>query len=293
MNLSIIIPAYKDELLQKTIDSVFEGAEKEIEIIAVLDGYQPEIPLKKDKRLKIVHLNKNQGMRGAINAGLSKAKGKFAMKLDAHCKIGKGFDKIMSENCAENWLIVPRRYTLNVEKWERGSDKKVKDYHFLVYPKTHNRGLVPLEWREMTQKRFNDPKFVIDDTMAIQGSCWFVNREYFMKKVGFLDDRPETYSTFAGDQIEIGLKYWLNGGEMKIIKNTWYAHLFKNMNFYKGQPEEMMAHKKRMEKKKHYQWATRHWMNNREPNMRYKIDWLIERFWPVPTWPEDKSKWRI
>lgn len=40
--LSVIIPSWKDPLLQKTIDSLLENAGGEIEIIAVLDGYWPE-----------------------------------------------------------------------------------------------------------------------------------------------------------------------------------------------------------------------------------------------------------
>lgn len=69
--VSIIIPAYKDPFLQKTIDSLLENAEGEIEIIPVLDGYIPETEVKSDSRVKVISFKKNQGMRGAINAGLS------------------------------------------------------------------------------------------------------------------------------------------------------------------------------------------------------------------------------
>jgi hypothetical protein len=34
-------------------------------------------------------------------------------------------------------------------------------------------------------------------------------------------------------------------------------------------------------------WSAEHWMNNREPGMIHTLEWLIEKFWPVPTWPED------
>ena len=45
--LSVIIPSYKDPLLHKTIESLLENAEREIEIIAVLDDYRPDFPIKK------------------------------------------------------------------------------------------------------------------------------------------------------------------------------------------------------------------------------------------------------
>ena len=72
--VSIIIPAYNDPFLQKTIDSLLVNARGEIEIIAILDGYIPKVPIKKDPKLTIIKFKKNRGMRGAINAGIKKAK---------------------------------------------------------------------------------------------------------------------------------------------------------------------------------------------------------------------------
>lgn len=61
--VSVIIPSYKDQYLPKTIDSLLENARGEIEVIVVLDGYWTK--LKDDSRVRIVHLGKNRGMRGA------------------------------------------------------------------------------------------------------------------------------------------------------------------------------------------------------------------------------------
>jgi len=38
-----------------------------------------------------------------------------------------------------------------------------------------------------------------------------------------------------------------------------------------------------------YLWTANHWMRNRWPQAVHKLEWLIDRFWPVPTWPEN---WR-
>lgn len=111
--LSIIIPSYKDPLLHRTIDSLLENAEKEIEIIAVLDGYWTTV--KHDSRVKVVHLGKNRGMREAINAGVSIAKGDFLMRTDEHCMFGKGYDRILTESCQPNWIITARRYNARYE----------------------------------------------------------------------------------------------------------------------------------------------------------------------------------
>ena len=109
-NLSLILPAYREPYLNKTIDSILENAVTDIEIIVVLDAWEPEEPLLDDPRVRRVLHSKNKGMRGSINTGLELAKGKYVMKLDSHCAVGKGFDKILTEECKKNWLLIPRRY---------------------------------------------------------------------------------------------------------------------------------------------------------------------------------------
>lgn len=290
--LSIIIPAYKEPYLQKTIESLLENSHDEIEIIAVLDGYEPNTPLKSDSRVKVIRLEKNLGMRGAINAGLAAAQGDFIMKCDAHCVFGPGFDKIMTQNCSESWLMIPRRYSLDDVNWQRNEARPVRDYHFLSFPqptKDYGISLSNQDWIERTSER-SDPKYDIDDTMTFQGSCWLANKKYFMKQVGFLDNRSETYGPWADDIQEIGLKYWLGGGENKVIKKTWYAHLSKRSHHYKTglfsrqykiSPDAISGHT----------WSAKHWINNKEPGMIHPFSWLVEKFWPVPSWPEDRNLW--
>ena len=105
-----------------------------------------------------------------------------------------------------------------------------------------------------------------------------------MKRVGLLDDRVETYSTFAQEPQEIGLKYSLGGGEVKVNKKTWYAHLHKGRRYgrmYKQDVNTVSSHN----------WSADHWMGNKEPGMIHDIAWLVEKFWKVPTWPDDRSLW--
>ena len=113
-----------------------------------------------------------------------------------------------------------------------------------------------------------------------------------MSHVGPLDDSPDHYSTFSGEQLEIGLKYWLGGGEVKVNKNTWYAHLFKNLHYYtqKGRASDR-NYKHSLKTKAGWDWTAKHWLRNEEPNMVHKLEWLIDKFMPVPGWPEDKKLW--
>lgn len=260
-DISIIIPSYKEPYLNKTVDSLLDNATGPVQIISVED-------------------DGSLGMRGAINKGLRHARGKYIMKVDAHCTFDNGYDEVLKRDCKENWLMIPRRYSLNAERWDRTMPTKVKDYHYISYP--IDGAFYPIHWRKKNNKK-------IDDTMTFQGSCYFAHRKDFMKRVGYLDEK---YGSFGGEQIEVGLKYWLGGGKVKVNKNTWYAHLFKNKNYYSDKTEAW-AHKRNLRRNAKYKWMTKHWMNNEEPNMKYKFEWLVEKFWPVPGWPEDRNLWNM
>lgn len=290
MVLSIIIPAHKEPYLNKTIDSLLDNS-TDVEIIPVLDGWIPEEPIRVDRRVKTITLDECHGMRGAINAGISVATGKFLSKMDAHCAVAPGFDKVLTDDCAEDWLIIPRRYSLHEATWSRNESRPVRDYHYLFFPSLSNVGygytLLIQDWF-----RRGRGGILIDNLMTFQGSCWVANRKYFMKHIGLLDDRPETYGSFTQDQLEVGLKYWLGGGQVKVNKKTWYAHLQKCGHHYQAGTFSH-GYKKTKQVIKSNEWATKHWMNDEEPNMIHKFEWLIEKFWPVPTWPEDRNLWRI
>jgi len=281
MKLSVIIPSYRDPLLQKTIDSILENSEGDIEVIPVLDGYRQDI--KKNPRVNVIQYDNNKGTRGAINAGLEVAKGDFVAKIDSHCIVAQGFDKIMCDNCAEDWLLVPRRYSLDEINWKRDDKRPICDYHFLNFPVDSEYG-----YGMFAQPDFNKTHhyrhLMIDDTMSMQASCWLANKKYFMEHIGFLDNRKERYGCYGGEYIEIGLKYWLGGGVMKVNKKTWYAHLSKRQHHY---DKEIYTRSYKQITTVNRNWSTKHWINNEEPNMKYKFEWFIEKFWPIPTWEDN------
>lgn len=290
--LSIIIPSYKEPYLLNTINSILENAHGKIEIFVNVDDGAPVKLVRKDTRVSFNYPNHPLGMRGGINKGLSVVKGKYIMKCDAHCVFSPGFDKIITGSMEDDWLLVPRRYSLYADGWKRDLRFPPKDYHYLTYPtetRFYGKAMFPIEWKGRNKGR---EEKLVDDTMIIQGSCYIANRKYFMKQVGLLDDRLETYSPFGGEQMEVGLKYWLGGGEVKVNKNTWYAHLFKNSRYYKEVAEGgTRSYKINMKSKGSWQWSAKHWLNNEEPNMIHPFSWLVEKFWPVPSWPDDRSLW--
>lgn len=286
--LSIIIPTYHEPYLNQTIESLLKNAERDIEIIPVLDGWKPDIPLPQDSRVKILHLEQNNGARGATNKGIAASIGEFIMKIDAHSAIGPGFDKVLCESCAENWLMVPRKYTLDIDNWQPDYKRPMVDYTYLSFPieSSWGFGFYARDWIRKRWERSGDPKYDIDDIMTLQASCWVANRKYFMDHIYPLDDRSETYGSIAQDQQELALKYWLKDGEVKINKKTWHAHLGKRWYHY-SKRVFVRTHKKDAQYLKGNTWGTWHWLNNEEPGIIHPFSWYIEKFWPVPEWPDN------
>lgn len=231
MMLSVIIPSYKDPFVHKTIESILENSETELEIIVILDGYTPEKQITTDPRVRTIHLYKNRGMREAINAGVAMASGEYLMRTDEHCMFAKGFDRIILESIKDNEIMTPRRYFLDVEKWEVMSDIPPVDYEKLVID-PHHKKFSGQRW----SKRAKEWKYLqIDETMMIQGSCWFMKRSWWDEVVGEL--QTEGYGELYQDQLEMIFKTWKAGGKVMVNKNTWFAHKhrkFSRTHHYSG-----------------------------------------------------------
>ena len=226
--LSIIIPSYKDPLLNKTVESLLEKAKGDIEIICVLDGYWAA-PIG-DTRVKVIHLGKNRGMREAINAGVAISKGEYLMRTDEHCIFGEAYDLILINDLQDNWIMTPRRYYLDAEKWEV-MDMPPVDYSNLKIMKVEGgRKFHGYEDAKTAEARKD---VLIDETFAMQGSCWIMKRSWWDKVIGRLDS--EGYGPHYQDSIEMIFKTWKNGGKLMVNKKTWFAHKhrsFKRTHHY-------------------------------------------------------------
>ena len=112
-NLSVIIPCYNDKDIQRTVDDIRAKAKGDIEIIVVLDGIHQVV-----KNSIVLENEKQVGMRASINKGVKRSTGKWLMKCDAHCVFDKGFDEKVLSEIEKDWIVIPRRYKLDTDKWE-------------------------------------------------------------------------------------------------------------------------------------------------------------------------------
>lgn len=283
--LSVIIPARNELFLQQTIDDIFAKATGPTEVICILDGYWPDPPLKEYPNLITIHRSTPRGMRAGINAAAAVAKGKYLMKCDAHCLFAEGFDEVLKSSCDDDWLVIPSRYSLDAENWCIAENGKSRvDYHYLCYPfnkKDDVPGMHGVVWLERARERKDDPAYDIDDEMSFQGSAWFCHTRFFRDFIGGMNE--EGYGSFSQEPQEIGNKVWSGGGRIVTCKKTWYSHL------YKGKRYGRMYSISGSEIKRGHQYAVDYWLSNQWHKRIHDIEWLVEKFWPVPTYPDN---WR-
>ena len=281
-NTSIIVPSRNELFMKKTVDDLFAKAWDDFEVILVLDGYWPEpdqMPVNRPN-LTILHLPEKVGMRPAINAGAKLAKGDFFLKCDAHCMFDSGFNVKLESECDDDWVVVPRRHSLEPESWTINKDRPAIDYHYLTSPwaKPDEPGLHGNPWPERARERKD---VLVDDEMSSQGSSWFMSRKHWDRLGGL---SCEGYGDFVQEFQEIGLKTWLGGGQVKVNKNTWYAHLHKGKKYGRG----YFISKPKMDEG--IRWSLDYWAHNRWEQRVHDLSWLVQKFWPVPTWGEDWEK---
>lgn len=274
--VSILIPTRNERFLSQTIDDIFNKAKGEIEVVVYLDGYRPDPPLKERPGLVLL-FGPAVGMRGGINAAAAAATGEYLCKSDGHNMFGEGFDEILKKDMEDDSVVVPRRKSLDAEKWDiLDNGKSPVDYHFLSYPfaKPEEIGLHGTVWKDRARARLG---IMIDDEMSSQGSCWFMHKSYFDRFGGLPE---EGYESFVQEFQQIGNRTWLTGGRVVVNKNTWYAHLHKGKTYGRG----YSISQREMIRGAH--WSADYWLNNRMPGRKYDIEWLIDKFSPVPTWPK-------
>lgn len=109
MLLSIIIPVYNDEqYLSRCIESLIKKFKKDMEVILIDDGSSDDSPSICDKYadeynfINVIH-QKNQGVGAARNRGMSVAKGKWLMFVDADDFLDDNYGEYILEAICDDY----------------------------------------------------------------------------------------------------------------------------------------------------------------------------------------------
>jgi len=302
--LSVIIPARNEMFLQRTIEDILENIESDTEIIAICDGYWPDPPVYDHPRVIVVHHTESIGQRAATNEGARISQAKFIMKCDAHCAFGKGFDRILMEDCQYNWTMVPMMWNLHAFDWKCNScgnqtyqgvkpdlcECGGKEFEMVIIWKPRGNK-VTVSWRFDENMQFQywakhlkrpEARGELIETMSFIGACFLMERERFWD-LGGLDEKHGSWGQFG---TEIACKTWLSGGKLITSKKTWFGHMFRTGNFrgsgYNGGsfPYQISGNDQEAAK----QYSKDLWLNDRWDKAIYPLSWLVDKFKPVPGW---------
>ena len=132
--VSVLLPSRGEKYLTRTIQDVLVKATGEIEVLPILDGAPPVEPLPESPLIRSLYFKKGIGLRAAVNAGVEAATGEYILKLDGHCALALGFDETLQASCDGDWVVVPRRYSLDVDTWDIYKPRPSVDYEYLLFP---------------------------------------------------------------------------------------------------------------------------------------------------------------
>ena len=295
--------------LKQTIDNVLESIEADTEIIAICDGDWPDPPIEDHPRVTIVR-HESIGQRAATNEGARLSQAKYIMKADAHCAFGKGFDRILIEDCEPDWTMIPMMWNLHAFDWKCNAcgDRTYQGVlptlckkcgasegfeMVMVWEPRGNKVTVSWRfdedmhfqyWRKHKRRREVKEQGDLIETMSFIGACFLMERERFWD----LDGMDEAHGSWGQFGTELACKTWLSGGKLITSKKTWFAHMFRTGNFrgsgHNGGSFPYPLSGKAQEHAKVYSRDL--WLNDKWPKAIHPLSWLVDKFAPVPGWHE-------
>lgn len=297
--LSVLIPSRNEEWLARTVQDLLDHSTSDFEILIGLDGAPSVSPLPNDPRIAVVYYPKSIGQRAMTNKLCKLSKAKYVAKVDAHCAFDQGWDTKMISVMQDNWTMAPAMRNLHVFNWrcpdghERYQgpsgpcDKcgKITEKNVVWIPKHNPSSTTFCFDAEPHFQYFNEfkqrPEWkneVINQSMSLQGSFFMLTREKYWE----LDICSEEFGSWGSQGIEVAVKTWLSGGEVRINRNTWYAHMFRTQGGDFSFPYSISGNQvERAKKHARELFYYRKWPLQQKP-----LSWLVEKFWPVRGWTD-------
>ena len=308
MDLSVVIPARNEEFLKQTVENVLSQMRGDSEMLVVEDGYSPDPPLTPHPRLRIIHNTESIGQRAATNQAARESTARFVMKLDAHCSVDEGFDVKLMRDCQPDWTLIPTMWNLHAFDWQcqacgrltyQGVQPAVCDQcqasspgheQVMVWKPRHNRETccwrfdrnLQFQYWKQKDKQAQRDNLEILETMSFIGACMFLERERFWA-LGGMDEAHGSWGQFG---TEWACKTWLSGGSLITSRRTWFAHMFRTGNFaapgHSTWPYPMSQ--EQIDRAREYsRWL---WLGDNWAQQIHPLEWLIDRFQPIPDWHE-------
>jgi len=112
------------------------------------------------------------------------------------------------------------------------------------------------------------------ELMAFGGEAWFVSVDLWWKLGGY----DETLGNWGSTGTEFSLKVWLMGYRLLLCNDFWSAHLYRGKFPYKDKGMRARTTGRIIRSK---------FLANQIKGQIHPVEWLIDKFWPIPTWDKD------
>lgn len=300
--------------LSRTVESLLANIRGNTEIIIVLDGAWADPGIPDDPRITIIYHNKPVGQRAATNEACRISKAKYVMKIDAHCSVDEGFDVKLMADMQDDWTVVPAMYNLHAFNWKcnkcgktwyqsptplfcckdgdgkqrnESCDSQSFERVMIWQPRLHKKSLYYRFDKTLHFQYWGDygrreeAQGDIAEILSIQGSCFMLTREKYWE----LNICDEKHGSWGQQGVEVACKTWLSGGKVVVNKKTWYAHMFRTQGGDFGFPYPLSGGD--VDKARKY--SRELWLENKWPQAIHTLDWLLEKFKPVPDWHDHTS----
>ncbi|EYC30509.1 hypothetical protein Y032_0005g2687 [Ancylostoma ceylanicum] len=223
-------------VLLRTVHSVLERTpDKLLNELILVDDFS-DMPHTKEPlarymaqfpKVKILRMEKREGLIRARLRGAAIAKGKVLTYLDSHCE------------CMEGWIEplldrIKRDPTTVVCPVIDVIDDQTFEYHYSKAYFTNVGGFdwgLQFNWHAIPERdrklrsRAIDP--VRSPTMA--GGLFSIDRAYF-EKLGTYDPG---FDIWGGENLELSFKIWMCGGTLEIVPCSHVGHVFRKRSPYK------------------------------------------------------------
>lgn len=242
--ISVVMPVYNTEFyLKRSISGVLNQTFKDFELILVNDGSTDnslEIMqkfAKKDKRIKVINLEKNSGAGAARNEGIKHITGEYTLFVDSDdfmfpIMLEKMYNHAQLYNLD---MVMCLAYAINGKSREMLSIPLVDEYYSFAYSYLQENNISVFSYKDLPKNFFQiSRKFVWDkliktsiikdnnlyfDNVPIHNDSFFITMAMLhAQRIGYITDRVYLYTEGRSEAISKKVGYNLKSVYQTFVK---------------------------------------------------------------------------
>ena len=246
--VSVVIPVSRadTDYIGRTVESVEKNAVGSIEVLTEMDVW-------------------TEGHRVIMNRLVKDAKGKYILRLDAHCAMSPGWDARMKSSCDEKTIVSAIVDSLDVKTWGGSS----VDMGLIILNREMDNTYPP--WKSLAARNIEEP------TMGLGGCNYMIQKRHY----DYHEGCDEALGIREAGGLEWALKAWLTGGQVIIRTDVVCCHLFRAPEIGVGDAVKDRDATLMLAKK----WATGY-----GKGQIYGLYWLARKFEPWLDWDKKETQ---